>query len=69
MKIIAGIFVTLLTLPAFAADPVTHWPALPFKVPEPKDNPATPAKVELGKMLLFRSALLRDGHSILFLLP
>lgn len=27
------------------------WQALPDKAPEPADNPATPAKIELGKML------------------
>jgi cytochrome c peroxidase len=36
---------------------VTHaqgaWQALPDKAPEPADNPVTPAKVELGKMLYF----------------
>jgi cytochrome c peroxidase len=29
------------------------WQALPDKAPEPADNPSTPAKVELGKMLYF----------------
>ncbi|MDD5037369.1 MAG: cytochrome-c peroxidase, partial [Methylococcaceae bacterium] len=28
-----------------------EWQALPSKAPEPADNPSTPAKVELGKML------------------
>lgn len=28
-----------------------EWQALPDKAPEPQDNPATPAKIELGKML------------------
>lgn len=29
------------------------WQALPDKAPEPADNPTTPAKIELGKMLYF----------------
>jgi len=53
MKIIAGFFLAILALPAFAADPGTPWQSLPLKAPEPKDNLATPAKVELGKMLYF----------------
>ncbi len=53
MKIIAGVFVAILAIPAFAADPGTPWQSLPLKAPEPKDNPTTPAKVELGKMLYF----------------
>ena len=28
-----------------------EWQALPDKAPEPRENPATPAKIELGKML------------------
>jgi cytochrome c peroxidase len=53
MKIIVGIVAAILALPAFAADPGTQWQSLPLQAPEPKDNPASPAKVELGKMLYF----------------
>lgn len=35
--------------------------ALPTKVPTPADNPMTPAKVELGKMLYFDPRLSMDG--------
>ncbi len=35
---------------------------LPTKVPEPADNPTTPAKVELGKKLYFDPALSKSGH-------
>jgi len=35
---------------------------LPSKVPEPKDNPTTPEKVELGKMLYFEPALSKSGN-------
>lgn len=35
--------------------------ALPQEVPTPKDNPTTPEKVELGKMLYFDKRLSADG--------
>ncbi|WDT84944.1 cytochrome-c peroxidase [Alteromonas sp. 009811495] len=35
---------------------------LPKDVPTPKDNPLTPAKVELGKMLFFDPRLSGDGN-------
>jgi cytochrome c peroxidase len=53
MKIIAGFLALVLASSALAADPLTHWQALPLEAPEPKDNPATPGKVELGQMLYF----------------
>jgi cytochrome c peroxidase len=53
MKIIAGVLVALLALPAFAADPGKQWQSLPLTAPQPKENPATPARIELGKMLYF----------------
>lgn len=37
------------------------WQALPAAAPSPADNPATPAKVELGKMLYFDSRLSSTG--------
>lgn len=46
-RFIIGIFVSLTTVSAFA------WEALPSKAPEPKDNPTTPEKVELGRLLYF----------------
>ena len=36
---------------------------LPDKPPEPKDNPTTPAKVELGKLLYFDPRLSGDGST------
>ena len=42
---------------AMAAD----WQALPDKAPAPADNPTTPAKVELGKMLYFDPRLSSTG--------
>ncbi len=40
---------------AFVATPLTaaQWQTLPDTPPEPEDNPTTPAKVELGRMLYF----------------
>lgn len=46
-RLIIGIFVTLTTQSVLA------WEALPTKAPEPKDNPTTPEKVELGRLLYF----------------
>ncbi|MGE3610516.1 MAG: cytochrome-c peroxidase [Bacteriovoracaceae bacterium] len=47
--------------------------ALPKEVPVPKDNPMTPAKIELGKMLFFDPRLSMDGtvscnscHNVMF---
>ncbi|MEW8693076.1 MAG: cytochrome-c peroxidase [Candidatus Thiodiazotropha endolucinida] len=39
----------------------TQWQALPEKAPEPADNPTTPEKVELGKMLYFDTRLSSNG--------
>lgn len=38
-----------------------EWQALPTKAPEPADNPSTPAKVELGKMLYHDPRLSSNG--------
>jgi cytochrome c peroxidase len=48
----------LITSSAMAAD---QWQALPEKAPEPADNPTTPEKVELGKMLYFDTRLSSNG--------
>lgn len=62
------IFATLLSLSARA-----EFKALPDKAPEPADNPSTPAKRELGKMLFFDPRLSMDGtvscnscHNVMF---
>jgi cytochrome c peroxidase len=39
----------------------SQWQALPEKAPEPADNPTTPEKVELGKMLYFDTRLSSNG--------
>jgi cytochrome c peroxidase len=38
-----------------------EWQALPTQAPEPADNPTTPAKVELGKMLYHDTRLSANG--------
>jgi len=45
--------------PAMAAGP---WQALPDVAPAPSDNPTTPAKVELGKMLYFDTRMSSSGN-------
>lgn len=62
------ILVTLLSVSARA-----EFKALPDKAPEPADNPSTPAKLELGKMLFFEPRLSMDGtvscnscHNVMF---
>jgi cytochrome c peroxidase len=49
---------SLLTTTTLAA---SQWQALPQKAPEPADNPTTPDKVELGKMLYFDTRLSSNG--------
>jgi cytochrome c peroxidase len=46
-------------VPAVAAGP---WQALPDVAPAPSDNPTTPAKVELGKMLYFDTRMSSSGN-------
>lgn len=46
---------SLFAISAFAMKP------LPLKAPVPLDNPMTPAKIELGKMLFFDPRLSMDG--------
>jgi cytochrome c peroxidase len=40
---------------------MAQWQALPDEVPAPADNPTTPEKVELGKMLYFDPRLSSNG--------
>lgn len=46
---------------SFAKILETPFLPLPSKAPAPKDNPTTPAKVELGKKLYFDPRLSKDG--------
>ncbi|MBI3775719.1 MAG: cytochrome-c peroxidase [Gammaproteobacteria bacterium] len=54
---IAGLVLTYFTSSAAAA----ALEALPAQAPVPKDNPMTPAKIELGKQLFFDPRLSVDG--------
>ena len=49
------------TLVSAGAQSASQWQALPEKAPEPVDNPSTPAKIELGKMLYFDPRLSSNG--------
>ncbi len=54
---IAPAALILLSTAVFGAD----WQALPEQAPSPADNPTSPAKVELGKMLYFDPRLSSNG--------
>lgn len=61
----------LMTLTSLAVH--AEFKALPDQPPIPKDNPQTPAKIELGKMLFFDPRLSMDGtiscnscHNVMF---
>jgi cytochrome c peroxidase len=63
----------LMTLVLTSINALAQFKPLPDKAPEPKDNPSTPAKVELGKMLYFDPRLSMDGtvscnscHNVMF---
>jgi cytochrome c peroxidase len=56
--LLAAVLMTMATTAAQAQSP---WQPLPDKAPEPADNPATAAKVELGKMLYFDPRLSSTG--------
>ncbi len=49
LRLIPAVAAGLLQANVYAAE----WQALPDKAPEPADNPTTPEKVELGRMLYF----------------
>jgi cytochrome c peroxidase len=53
MKTISLIAAGLLATGVAIAQAPSPWQALPTVAPAPADNPTTPAKVELGKMLFF----------------
>ncbi len=53
MRMLAGLFAWMLSCAVLAEEHGIPWQPLPQRAPEPKDNPTTPAKVELGKMLYF----------------
>lgn len=51
----------ILASSAAAAQGTVQWQALPTVAPAPADNPTTPAKVRLGKMLFFDPRLSSTG--------
>ena len=53
MKLTSTILVLALGAASAVASAQAPWQPLPPRAPEPADNPTTPAKVELGKMLYF----------------
>ena len=53
--------ISALTLAGASGMAAAEWQALPTKAPEPADNPTTPAKVELGKMLYHDPRLSSSG--------
>jgi cytochrome c peroxidase len=53
--------VAICSLLSAGAVTAAQWQALPVKAPEPADNPGTPEKVELGKMLYFDTRLSSNG--------
>lgn len=59
---IPSILLTSTLFIAAAAAAAADWQPLPDVAPAPADNPATPAKVELGKMLYFDTRLSSSGN-------
>jgi cytochrome c peroxidase len=56
MRLVLGTAILIASISANA-----QWEALPDRAPVPADNPMTPAKVELGKMLYFDPRLSSNG--------
>ncbi len=60
MKLLSSLFIVCAVVlkPAMG---LAQWEALPDTAPDPADNPTTPEKVELGKMLFFDPRLSSNG--------
>lgn len=56
-RVLGALALTAVSLSASASE----WQALPAKAPEPANNPSSPAKVELGKMLFHDVRLSANG--------
>lgn len=54
---LVSLVLMFVSTPTFAVE----WQALPTEPPTPANNPTTPAKVELGKMLFFDPRLSSTG--------
>ena len=60
--LLAGTLFAITAAAAALAAPSGQWEPLPDVAPAPADNPTTPAKVELGKMLFFDPRLSSSGN-------
>lgn len=58
---IAVLIASLLASAAVGAQGTVQWQSLPTAAPAPPDNPTTPAKIRLGKMLFFDPRLSSTG--------
>ena len=58
---IAVLVASLLASVAVGAQSANQWQSLPTAAVDPPDNPTTPAKIELGKMLFFDPRLSSTG--------
>lgn len=58
---IKPVYLALLTALCAPLAQAANWEALPTEAPAPADNPTTPEKVELGKMLYFDPRLSSTG--------
>jgi cytochrome c peroxidase len=61
MRAPLGTLILLLGAVSPGAWAQSPWQPLPTRAPEPADNPSTPAKVELGKMLFFDPRFSSEG--------
>jgi cytochrome c peroxidase len=61
MKTLGLLALTFAAASMSVAASAQQWQALPDKAPAPVDNPTTPEKVELGKMLYFDPRLSSNG--------
>jgi cytochrome c peroxidase len=61
MRIVSLWLAAVLALNVAQAQNPHPWQPLPLHAPEPADNPSTPAKTELGKMLFFDSRFSETG--------
>ena len=57
MKAILAVTVSLVAFASVSANAQQTWHSLPSHAPEPASNPATPAKVDLGRMLFYDKRL------------
>jgi len=61
MRPMKSVLFTAIMTAVLGSASAAQWQALPDKAPAPADNPTTPAKVELGKMLFFDPRFSSNG--------